>query len=234
MAAEHDALEIGIRLRHRPELEAEVEAGPLPGQEAKLAAEDFAGQRLGVLARGDRDHRVGVDVVDVGMGHETVQRRIDRACAWIEIEGAMVEERDHLVLVREAAVNRLQAQELVEIEGREAVELHRAEVAARAFDPQHLDRRAGQWVGPHEFGGGVAAAEIGDAQIAAEQVGAVEQLPRFVELGGVSVVPEIRQQAVKVGSGAAHRSFLSGRSVLSDHYDIDRKSSTGLRDCALQ
>ena len=224
MAAEHDALEIPVRLGQCAELEAEVEAGPLPGQEAELAAKDFPGQRLGVLAGGDRDHRVGVDVVDMGVRHEAVQRRVDRGGARVEIEGAVVEERDHLVLVREAAIDRLQAQEPVEIKRREAVELHRADVAARALDPKHLDRRAGQRIGSFELGGSVAAAEIGDAQVAAEQVGAVEQQARLVEACRMSVIPQIGQHAVqirhgsiKLGSGAAHRFVpLDGRSVLID------------------
>ena len=209
VAAEHGALEVRACLGHRAELEAEVEARPLPGQEAEFAAKHFFRQLLGVFARRDRDHRVGVDMVDMGVRHEAVQRRVDRGRARIEIEGAVVEERHHLVLVREATIDRLQAQELVEIEGREAVELHRAEVAARALDPQHLDRRAGQRIGAHELGRGVAAAEIGDAQIAADEVRAIEQQSRFVELGGDGVVPQIGQWRVGARKLAAHGSFLS-------------------------
>ena len=209
MAAEHDALQPRVRLRHGAELEAEVEARPLPGQEAEFAVERLPRQRLGVFARGDRDHRVGVHVVDMRMRHEAVQGRVDRGRARIEIEGAMVEQRDHLVLVGEAAIDRLQAEELVEIEGREAVELHRTDVAAGPLDPKHLDRRAGQRIDAGEFGGRVAAAEIGDAKVAAEKVRAIEQQPGLVELGGVSLVPQIGQGRIEAGRLAAHRSFLS-------------------------
>ena len=209
MAAEHDALQLRIRLRHGAELEAEVEARPLPGQEAEFAAEHLLRQRLGVFAGGDRDHRVGVHMVDMGMRHEAVQRRVDRGRARIEIEGAMVEQRDHLVLVREAAIDRLQAKELVEIERREAVELHRADVAARSLDPQHHDRRAGQRIDALDLGRRVAAAEIGDAEVAAEQVRAIEQQARLIEPGSVGVVPQIRQGRIGAGRLAAHRSFLS-------------------------
>ena len=72
--------------------------------------------------------------------HEAVQRRVDRGRARIEIEGAVVEQRHHLVLMGEAAIERVSGRELVEIEGREAVALHRAEIAAGALDPQHVDR----------------------------------------------------------------------------------------------
>ena len=209
VAAEHDALQLRIGLRHRAELEAEVEARPLPGQEAEFAAEHLLRQRLGVFAGGDRDHRVGVHMVDMRMRHEAVQRRVDRGRARIEIEGAMVEQRDHLVLVREAAIDRLQAEKLVEIERREAVELHRADVAARSLDPKHLDRRSGQRIGLGELGGGVAAAEIGDAQVAAEKVRAIEEEAGLVERGRMGVVPQIGQGRIGAGRLAAHRSFLS-------------------------
>ena len=56
--AEHDADIAGIRLRHLAELDAEVDAGALPGQVADLATEDLAGQALLVLRRGDRDDGV--------------------------------------------------------------------------------------------------------------------------------------------------------------------------------
>ena len=67
VAAEHDALQMRVRLRHRAEFQAEIEARSLPGQEAHLVAIDRAGQRFGVLAGGDRDHRVGMHVVDMRM-----------------------------------------------------------------------------------------------------------------------------------------------------------------------
>ena len=209
VAAEHDALVSGVGLRHRPELQAEVETRPLPRQKAELAAENLARQRLGVLAGRDRDHGVGVNVIDMQVGNERVQRRVDRGRARIEVEGAMIEQRDHLVLMGEAAVNRLEAEELVEIEGRKAVELHRPDVAARALDPQNSGRRAGQRIRLHDLGGRVAAAEIGDAKIAAEQVGSVEQAAGLVERGGVGVVPQIGQRGVEAGMIAAHGSFLS-------------------------
>ena len=198
----------GFDSRHRAELEAEVEARALPGQEAELAAEDFSRQRLRVFARRDRDHRVGVDMVDMRMRNKAVQRRVDRGRARVEIERAVVEQRHHLVLMREAAIDGAEAEQLVEIEGREAVELHRADVAARALDPEHPDRLARQRILLVELRRGVAAAEIGDAQIAAEQVRAVEQEVRRVEGRRVLVVPQIGQRRIQgrinAGSLAAH------------------------------
>ena len=47
------------------QLEAQLEAGPLPGRPDHLVAVDLARQPLGVLGGGDGDHRVGVHVIDV-------------------------------------------------------------------------------------------------------------------------------------------------------------------------
>ena len=72
-------------------------------------------------------------------------------------------------------------------------------------------RRAGQRIGRGQLGGRVAAAEIGDAQVAAEQVRPVEQEAGFVEGRRVLVVPEIGQRSVKTNLIAAHGPFLSMR-----------------------
>ncbi len=204
MAAEHDALHVRIGVGHRAEFQAQIKAWPLPGQKAKLSAIDLFRQSFGVLARCNRDDRVGMNMIDMAMRDEAVQGCIDRGRAWIEVEGAMVVERDHLVLMREAAIDRFEAQELVHIERREAVELHRADVAARAFDPQDLGWSARQRIGRGQLGGRVAAAEIGDAQVAAKQVRPVEQKTRLIEGSRMLVVPEIGQWSVETNLIAAH------------------------------
>ncbi len=211
VAAEHYALQVRIGLGHRAELEPKVEARPLPRQKAELPAIDLFRQRFGVFARRDRNDGVRVNMVDMAMRNEAVQRRVDRGRARIEVEGAMIVERDHLVLVLEAAIDRFEAQELVHIERREAVELHRADVAARALDPKDISWSAGQRISRGQLGGRVAAAEIGDAQVAAEQVRPVEKKARVIEGSRVLVVPEIGQWSVKTNLIAAHRPFLSMR-----------------------
>ena len=204
MPAEHHALHLWIGLSHRAELQAQVEPRPLPGQKPKLAAVNLLRQSLGVFARGNRNHSIRVNMVDMRMRNEAVQRCVDRGCARIEVEGAMIVERDHLVLVLEAAIDRLEAQELVHGERREAVELHRADVAAGALDPENLGRRDGQRIGRCELRRRVAAAEIGDAQVAAKQVRPVEKEAGIVEGSRVLVVPEIGQRSVKSNLIAAH------------------------------
>jgi hypothetical protein len=138
-----------------------------------------------------------VHVVDVRVRDEPVRRNLDRGRARIEVEGALVERRHDLIADQESAVAVLEARQLVEIEGGEAVELHRAEVAAGALDPQRLDLFAGQRVDSVDLRRGVAAALIGDAQVAAKQVGAIERQAGLVEFGGVGVVPQIGRRAWK-------------------------------------
>ena len=49
------------------------------------------------------------------MRHKAMQRRINRGGARIEVEGAMVEQANHLILMRQTAVNALQTVVLVHI-----------------------------------------------------------------------------------------------------------------------
>ena len=209
VAAEHHALHVRIGLSHRAKLEPKIKARPLPRQKAKLAAIDLFRQRFGVFARRDRNDRVRMNVIDMAVRDEAVQRCVDRGRARIEVEGAMVVERDHFVLMGEAAIDGFKAVELVHIERRKAVELHRADVAARAFDPKDLSWSARQRIGRGQLGGRVAAAEIGDAQVAAKQVRPVEQEARLIEGSRMLVVPEIGQRSVKTNLIAAHGPFLS-------------------------
>jgi len=74
-----------------------------------------------------------------------------------------------------------------------ALMMCRAEVAARSLDPQHLDCLASERIGRFDLGRGVAAAEIGDAQIGAEKIRAVEPQARLIESAGVGLAPQIRK-----------------------------------------
>ena len=98
----------GILLAEFLQPQAELEARPLPRQPADRVAEDFLGQLLGVLRCGDRDDRVGMHVVDMGVRHIGVQRRVDRGRARIEVEGAVGQVAHHLVFVLDAAIEPLQ------------------------------------------------------------------------------------------------------------------------------
>jgi hypothetical protein len=203
VAAEHDAHVLRVRAAQGAELEPEVETRPLPGEPADPAGPDLARQPLAVARRGDRDHRVGVHVIDVRVRYEGVQRRVDARRARIQREGAVREERHHLVLVLAPAVAPLEGQELLLDERREPVEPHRPEVAARALDPQDLDRFARERIRATDLGRGVAAGEVRDRLVRAEQVRAVEQPVRLVEGRGVGLVPA-RGERCGVAHGGRH------------------------------
>ena len=171
VAAEHHAVEMRVLARQMFELEAEIEAGPLPGQPARSRRRKSAASAPRRICRGgDGDHRVGMHVVDMRVGHEGMQRRVDRGGARIEIEGAMAKLSRPSRLRARGRGSATSGLEAIEIERGEAVALHRADVAARSLDPQHLDRLAGERIGRVDLGRGVAAAEIGDAQIGAEKI----------------------------------------------------------------
>ncbi len=194
VAFQHHALRVRVVAAELPEPEAELVARALPRQPADLVAEDLLRQRLRVLRGGDGDDRVGVHVVDVGARHVGVQRRVNRGGARVEGEGAVGQVAHHLVLEVDAAVEALQRLELRRVEGGEAVEPDGADVAARALDPEHLDRLAGERVGLRHLGRGVAAAVVGDALVRAEQIRAVEQQLRLAHPRGPSRIPEVLQQ----------------------------------------
>ena len=165
VSAEHDAAQARVCRVVGAELHAELIAGTLPRHPADRALEHLLCDRLGTRRCGDRDQRVRVHVVDMRVGQRRMQRRVDRRGSRVQVEGAMRQVRHHLVFVREAAVQALQCAQLVHVEGGKAVELHRADVAARALDPQHLDLSAGQRIALEDFRRGVAAAVVGDAKV---------------------------------------------------------------------
>ena len=170
VAAQDDADIARILPRHFTELDAQIDAGPLPGQEADLAAKDIPGELFGVVGGGYGDDRVRMDMIHMPVGYIAMQAGVDRRRPRIEVEDAMVQRVNHRVFLLEAGVEPLERVELVLIERGEAVELHRADVAARALDPQHRHVLARQRILCRDLGGGIAAAKIGDAQVRAQQV----------------------------------------------------------------
>ena len=137
--AENQPLQVGVAAGDVANLQSQVEPGTLPGDPRELAAEDARHQLLAVPRGGDGDERVGVHVIDVAVGDEGVEGRVDAAGPRIEIERTVRKVRRHLVFVLEAAIPRLQRAELVEIQRREALERRRSEVPARSLHPQHDD-----------------------------------------------------------------------------------------------
>jgi hypothetical protein len=119
-----------------------------------------------------------------------VQRGVDAGGARVQVEGAVRQVGHHLVFDAPGRGSALQRLQLVHVQGRETVQLDAAQVAAGALHPQHLDLLAAQRIGHHHLGGGIAAAEIGNAQVRPEQVGTVQQQFRFAHGGGDRIVPD--------------------------------------------
>ena len=119
MAAEHDAVEVGRAVHEVAQTEPQVEAGPLPVEPAESAREGLCDPLPPVRGRRERDQRVGVKVVDVRGREESVQRRVDRGDGAAGPEPRVVEQRDHLVLVFQAAVDALHRAQAVEVDERE-------------------------------------------------------------------------------------------------------------------
>src|ERR1700751_1425431 len=135
---QNDALGIraflGPALHPHPELEARAS----PRQPADLLPVDLRGDLFGFGRGRDRDHRIRVHVVDITGGQETVERRVDRGRAWVQVEGAVVIELHHFVLHLRPRITLAEQTELVEIERGEAVEFHRTQAAAGALHPEHV------------------------------------------------------------------------------------------------
>ncbi len=211
VAAEDDAVAAGIVLDRLAQHQRQLEAGPLPRHPDDLAAVflvELFEPGLAVGARRQGDGPVWMQMVDVIERQEGVQRRVDRGGDAVLAEREQRVEAHHLVLELLAAVARDQAFELVEIEHRKSRIPDRSEVAAAALHGHHPRRRAGHRIGQIELRAGVAAAEVGDAQIGAEQVRAVaQQLERTrFEPRRFALVPEILQESGFHSGRVRHRS----------------------------
>ena len=130
-----------------------------------------------------------------GKGRKPWSGRVDGGGDGVVAEGAERVHVDHLVFEVDAAVGGFEGEELVEIEGGEAGALDAAEVAAASLHPEDLFGLAVEGVDLVELGAGVAAAEVGDAQIGAEQVGAIAQKLGTIEGCGDGFIPSVFEKA---------------------------------------
>ena len=130
----------GCVSREVAEREPELETGALPGEPPHLVAEALGDEPLAVGGRRERDHRVGMEVVDVVDVDERVQRRVDRRHRATVAEPARGVRRHDVVLVRTRSVQPLERADPVEHEQGEPGLGERAEVAARALHREHPGR----------------------------------------------------------------------------------------------
>ena len=175
VAAEHDAPQAGVVGGQGRDLQAQLEARAAPRHPGQLAAEALLGERLAVGGGREGDHRVGVEVVDVGGVDQRVHRGVDRRGGAAARPAAVLERVDHLVLVVDPAVHAPQRPHPVEAQGGQALGPERAEVAARPLHVQHVGLRPGHRVDDRGLARGVAAAVVGDPRVGPEGVRACHQ-----------------------------------------------------------
>ncbi len=194
VATEYDAIAAGMVTDGVPHHEAKIESGALPwnpDQRVVVLGIELIHLYLAVGRGGQGNTPVGMQMVDMREGQKAVQGRVDGCGDGIVAEGAHRIHRDHVVFGVDALVAALEGKKFLLVEGGEAAALHAAKIAAGAFYPDHFDLLAGERIGFRDLGTRVAARKIGNAQVRAEQVGAVAQQFRLVELGGNSRVPAI-------------------------------------------
>ncbi len=195
--------------------EADVEPRPLPRHVDHLLAVDLAGELLLVRGSGHRDHRVGVQVVHVTERHEGVERRVDRAGARVQVEDAVRVHRVHRVFdlglgspPRMAQVHRLHGPDLLEIQRSEPVALGRPEVAPRTLHPEDLHVRAREGVLLDELRRRVPAARVGQGEVLAELVRAIDEPVQASEGRRLLLPPPALHLARRAGP-LPHSAYLS-------------------------
>ena len=97
VAAEDHPDRVRMPVGDRGDVEGELEAGAAPGHPEHPPAEAGSRQRLTVRRRGKGDPGVGMEVIDVGQGHEAVHCGIYRGGRAALAMKAEVEGGDHLV-----------------------------------------------------------------------------------------------------------------------------------------
>jgi hypothetical protein len=99
MLAQHHALQARVLFGHPAQLDAQVDARPLPRQIAQGAAENLLCQAHLIGAGGNRDDGIGMHVVDMRARDEAVQPGVDRRRTRVEVPDAMPQRLDHRVFL---------------------------------------------------------------------------------------------------------------------------------------
>ena len=99
----------------------------------------------------------------------------------------------------DATVAALEAADFLEIKRGETLAFDTAQVAAASFHPQSRLFGVVERIALIDFRAGVSAAEVGDAQIAAEQVRAVAEEFRLIQSFGSRFIPAIFKIAQTCG-----------------------------------
>ena len=183
---QHDELQVRVGAGRLADLLGEREARPDVGDPGRGVAEALAHEPLPVGRAGEHVDPVRMRVVHVRRGDERVQQRLDRAARHRRVELAARQVGDHLLVAHRLALD--QREHLLEPEPGEVLLPHRRQVGARALDPHHGHLAAGV-IARRALGRRVAAAEVGDRAVRAQQVRRVDEL-------GEDVIPRRRGTGV--------------------------------------
>ncbi len=167
----------GVR---RPTLEVtqgepELEARSFPRQPTDFRAVALGDERLAAFGGGEGDHRIRVEVVDVVLGDEGVQRGVDRRYGATMTEAAVLVVADDVVLVNPGRVHRFEGAHPIEIEEGQSGDGHRSEVAAGPFDCEDARWRSRDRVGEGQLGRRIATGEVGHPLVGTQVVGPSQQ-----------------------------------------------------------
>ena len=173
VAAENQSVCARVVPDRRFDERRQLETGPLPRHPDDAPAESAIEllELLPAVGRcGERDGPVGMQVIDVRRGKKRMQRRVDRGGDAVVAERSGRIVIDHLVFESFAAIAGFQLLQLVEVEEREPCVGNRAEIAAAAFHGKHANQRTCKRIGHVDLRARIAAAEVRDAQVRAEQI----------------------------------------------------------------
>ena len=142
-------------------------------------------------------------------GDERVQERLDRRPWLVGADGAAQEVVDHLRVVHRVAV--AERKHLVEAQPGEARARDRRQIGAGALDPEHA-HLAPRVVGDRLLRRRVAAADIRERAVGAEQVRAVDEALEHAQAARGTLVPAIvgSGDAVQHGRRLAHEVTSTG------------------------
>jgi hypothetical protein len=199
----HDEPQLWVRAHRLADLLGQREAGADVRDPRRGRAEARVHEPLAVGRAREHADRVRMRVVHVRRGHERVQQRLDRRPRHRGIELAAREVGDHLLVGH--GVTLQQRQHLAEPQAGDMLRTHRREVGARALHPHRRDLAAGV-VDRRPLRGRVAAAEVRDRAIGAQQVRRQQELADRVVRHGAgrpavgNLIDDLRDGAHRVSS----------------------------------
>ena len=193
---QEDEPRVRVALYGLANLLAERETGADVRDPDRLLPEALACQPLAAFCAADHVDRVGVRVVDLRVGHESVQQRLYGAPRHVWLELATREVVHHLLVAHLLAV--FEREYLAELEPGKLPGLYGRQVTTGALDPEDVDLPPGM-VAFSGLGRGVAAPVVGHRAVRAEQVGAVGQGFELGEALGPSPIPQVLRHARRLG-----------------------------------